>query len=148
MECVAAAGAGGEEPPKGETGKEVRGDGETPKERPVNKQSPTGSSGAAAGGRGTSPVEAMQLRVPAQAAGSFLSCTSVPSVLSRLWDARLLTPLDPSVLRMHGPAPVRAGLFGVVKKGSDRLRVIVDRRRQNALEIPIVEALRSQCSLV
>ena len=83
-------------------------------------------------------------RVPVSPAGSFLSCTSVDGVMARLWDARLLAPLPADVLRLHGGAPVRAGLFGVAKKDSDKLRVIIDRRRQNALEKPFVEALREQ----
>ena len=64
-----------------------------------------------------------------------------PSILARLWDARLLRPYALSALEVYDGAVVRAGLFGVVKPGSSKIRVIVDRRRRNALERGLPEVL-------
>ena len=46
---------------------------------------------------------------------------------------------DKEVPRFRG-VRCGAGLFGVQKKGTDVLRLIVDRRRANALEVPFRRA--------
>ena len=55
-------------------------------------------------------------------------------ILAKLWDARLLRPCARSALEVFDGAEVRAGLFGVAKAGSEKVRVIIDRRRRNHLE--------------
>ena len=55
-------------------------------------------------------------------------------ILAKLWDARLLRPCARSALEVFDGAEVRAGLFGVAKAGSEKMRVIIDRRRRNHLE--------------
>ena len=67
------------------------------------------------------------------------------AVAARIWDARLLRAVDPSVVEVAAGVEVRAGLFGVAKKGDHRLRVIVDRRRRNALERPLRDVLHDYC---
>eukprot|EP00969_Alexandrium_andersonii_P260767 11528766-Alexandrium_andersonii.AAC.1 len=52
-----------------------------------------------------------------------------------LWDVGLVQLLRPGEVRHHGGQPVVAQLFGVAKKGTDALQVIVDRRPRNALEM-------------
>ena len=55
-------------------------------------------------------------------------------IAAKLWDIGLID-LVPSDRVVHiGGKPVRAGLFGVAKKLTSSLRVIVDRRRRNSVE--------------
>ena len=54
-------------------------------------------------------------------------------VLAKLWDARLLCPCPRSCLEVGATHEVRTGLFGVAKLGSEKARVIIDRRWRSAM---------------
>eukprot|EP00974_Lingulodinium_polyedra_P055412 5328714-Lingulodinium_polyedra.AAC.1 len=52
-----------------------------------------------------------------------------------MWEVGLVALLPPDRVARHGGKVVVADVFGVVKKAIDALRVIVDRRPRNALEM-------------
>ena len=83
--------------------------------------------------------------LPAVAAGSYHGYRDLGQSLVKLWDARLIAPVPTSRLEMFRGCPVRAGLFAVAKKDSDQQRVIVDRRRRNALETSLPDAVWEDC---
>eukprot|EP00971_Amphidinium_carterae_P339536 6477397-Amphidinium_carterae.1 len=66
-----------------------------------------------------------------------------PSVFRAMHQVGLLTLRPRSECSQHNGRVVKAGLFGVPKKGSDNARIIVDRRAQNHLE----HSLRSVLAL-
>ena len=75
-----------------------------------------------------------------------ISFSSVPPscwspLLARMWDISMIALLPVDAAAHRRGRPVAAHLFGVVKKASDLLRVIVDRRPRNALEFGVRVAL-------
>ena len=74
-----------------------------------------------------------------------LRVSCMRGVLARLWDVKLLAPCPDAELVWHNQEVVRAGLFGVAKKNTDLLRVIVDRRMRNACERGLEEVLVEHC---
>eukprot|EP00974_Lingulodinium_polyedra_P078749 7627663-Lingulodinium_polyedra.AAC.1 len=64
-----------------------------------------------------------------------------PPLLARMWDVGLVALLQQERVAHHDGRVVAAELFGVVKKATDALRVIVGRRPRAALEIGLRVAL-------
>ena len=76
------------------------------------------------------PAELLPRRLPLRC----LRATNNADVLAKLWDTGLLEACPEEAVRRHRGEVIRAGLFGVAKKLSDKRRVIVDRRMRNACE--------------
>ena len=82
--------------------------------------------------------------VPAVAPGSCMRVVDWPALVVRLLGCGMacLAPTSARMPRYVGGLPARAGLFGVPKKDSQNLRMIVDRRRQNSLERRVRHVVR------
>ena len=80
-------------------------------------------------------------RLPALVPPACLRVRDLAGIAAALWDRGMLDfiPVD-RVPVLHG-CPTFAGLFGVTKKASPMLRLIVDRRRQNAAERSLPEVV-------
>jgi hypothetical protein len=79
--------------------------------------------------------------LPAQAPAACSTVQHWPSLAGRLFDLGMLELLHPSSTPSIGGKPAAAELFGVPKKGSELRRVILDRRRRNAMEKPLDRVL-------
>ena len=81
---------------------------------------------------------------PTELPGMCMSVSNWPDVACKLWDVALVNVVaDLDIPRWQGLA-IRAGLFGVGKKLSELLRIIIDKRRKNACEKALLRVLLAE----
>eukprot|EP00971_Amphidinium_carterae_P345602 6486647-Amphidinium_carterae.1 len=79
--------------------------------------------------------------VPSAIARSFMNVSSWPAIASELVSSGLGTLRPPEHCPQFNLKRVAAGLFGVPKKGTDKSRLIIDRRPANSLELSVRETI-------